>query len=238
MGRRRSAPRWPRPSWRTASTPGAYHRIRSTGPTAADGRHRDHPARAAAGLRGAGRPPRRRALPAAVRHDRAHAAVRRRGAGARPPAGRAGQGPGHRDGLHLRRPDRRRVVARARAADPRGHRPRRPDPAPSRRTGRSDGRAAYAELAGKTVVHGPGARSSSCCASPATWSASPRPIAQPVKFYEKGDKPLEIVSSRQWYIRNGGRDAELRDGCSRRGARAALAPGVHAGPVRELGRAA
>ena len=24
-------------------------------------------------------------------------------------------------------------------------------------------------------------------------------------FYEKGDKPLEIVSTRQWYIRNGGR---------------------------------
>ena len=29
-------------------------------------------------------------------------------------------------------------------------------------------------------------------------------------FYEKGDKPLEIVATRQWYIRNGGRDAELR----------------------------
>jgi len=25
-----------------------------------------------------------------------------------------------------------------------------------------------------------------------------------VKFYEKGDRPLEIVTSRQWYIRNGG----------------------------------
>jgi valyl-tRNA synthetase len=29
-----------------------------------------------------------------------------------------------------------------------------------------------------------------------------------VKFYEKGDKPLEIVTSRQWYLRNGGRDEE------------------------------
>ena len=38
----------------------------------------------------------------------------------------------------------------------------------------------------------------------------PRPITHPVKFYEKGDRPLEIVTSRQWYIRNGGRDAELR----------------------------
>ena len=43
------------------------------------GRHRDHPARADRGLRRPRRPPRRRALPAAVRHDRPHAAVRRRG---------------------------------------------------------------------------------------------------------------------------------------------------------------
>ena len=37
-----------------------------------------------------------------------------------------------------------------------------------------------------------------------------RPIQHPVKFYEKGDKPLEIVTSRQWYIRNGGRSDELK----------------------------
>ncbi len=36
-------------------------------------------------------------------------------------------------------------------------------------------------------------------------------------FYEKGDKPLEIVSSRQWYLRNGGRDADLRAGFVARG---------------------
>lgn len=29
----------------------------------------------------------------------------------------------------------------------------------------------------------------------------PRPITHPVKFYEKGDRPLEIVTSRQWFIR-------------------------------------
>jgi valyl-tRNA synthetase len=46
----------------------------------------------------------------------------------------------------------------------------------------------------------------------------PRPITHPVKFYEKGDRPLEIVTSRQWYIRNGGRDAELRDALLARGA--------------------
>lgn len=38
----------------------------------------------------------------------------------------------------------------------------------------------------------------------------PRQITHPVKFYEKGDRPLEIVTSRQWYIRNGGRDEDLR----------------------------
>ena len=28
-------------------------------------------------------------------------------------------------------------------------------------------------------------------------------------FYEKGDKPLEIVTSRQWYLKNGGTDEKL-----------------------------
>jgi len=39
----------------------------------------------------------------------------------------------------------------------------------------------------------------------------PEKITHPVNFYEKGDKPLEIVSSRQWYIKNGGRNAERRE---------------------------
>ncbi|HWS37968.1 MAG TPA: valine--tRNA ligase [Actinoplanes sp.] len=38
----------------------------------------------------------------------------------------------------------------------------------------------------------------------------PRPVTHPVKFYERGDRPLEIVTSRQWFIRNGGRDPKLR----------------------------
>ncbi len=44
-----------------------------------------------------------------------------------------------------------------------------------------------------------------------------RPITHPVKFFEKGDKPLEIVTSRQWYIRNGGRDRELGERLIARG---------------------
>lgn len=45
----------------------------------------------------------------------------------------------------------------------------------------------------------------------------PKPITHAVKFFEKGDKPLEIVTTRQWYIRNGGRDQELRTKLLRRG---------------------
>ncbi len=45
----------------------------------------------------------------------------------------------------------------------------------------------------------------------------PKKITHPVKFYEKGDKPLEIVASRQWYIRNGGRDASRREDLISRG---------------------
>ncbi len=39
----------------------------------------------------------------------------------------------------------------------------------------------------------------------------PRPIRHGVKFFEKGDQPLEIVATRQWYLRNGGRSEALRE---------------------------
>ena len=45
----------------------------------------------------------------------------------------------------------------------------------------------------------------------------PRPITHPVKFYERGSQPLEIVGARQWYIRNGGRDDALREALVARG---------------------
>ena len=38
----------------------------------------------------------------------------------------------------------------------------------------------------------------------------PKPTQRMANFFEKGDKPLEIVATRQWYVRNGGRDADLR----------------------------
>ncbi|KTF04711.1 MULTISPECIES: valine--tRNA ligase [Trueperella] len=40
----------------------------------------------------------------------------------------------------------------------------------------------------------------------------PKPTTRMTNFFEKGDKPLEIVPSRQWYIRNGGRSYEDANG--------------------------
>jgi valyl-tRNA synthetase len=45
----------------------------------------------------------------------------------------------------------------------------------------------------------------------------PTSITHPVKFYERGERPLEIVTSRQWYLRNGGRDPALRQALLERG---------------------
>jgi valyl-tRNA synthetase len=45
----------------------------------------------------------------------------------------------------------------------------------------------------------------------------PEPVRHAVKFYEKGDQPLEIVTTRQWYIRSGGNDPGLRETLLARG---------------------
>ncbi|WP_020657789.1 valine--tRNA ligase [Amycolatopsis benzoatilytica] len=75
---------------------------------------------------------------------------------------------------------------------------------------------AYAPLAGKTVHTGRQILVDLLREAGAL-RGEPRPITHPVKFYEKGDKPLEIVTSRQWYLRNGGRDDALRAKLLRRG---------------------
>jgi valyl-tRNA synthetase len=41
----------------------------------------------------------------------------------------------------------------------------------------------------------------------------PKPITHPVKFYEKGDRPLEIITSRQWFIKT----TEFREALLARG---------------------
>ncbi len=70
------------------------------------------------------------------------------------------------------------------------------------------GRAAYERLAGLRV-RAAQTEMVGILSESGDLDGEPRPITHPVKFFEKGDRPLEIVSSRQWYIRNGGRDAGL-----------------------------
>jgi valyl-tRNA synthetase len=69
--------------------------------------------------------------------------------------------------------------------------------------------APYAELASKTVSSAR-SRMVELLRGSGDLDGEPRPVTRPVKFYERGDKPLEIVTSGQWYIRNGGRDAAIR----------------------------
>ncbi|HEX9467058.1 MAG TPA: valine--tRNA ligase [Acidimicrobiia bacterium] len=69
--------------------------------------------------------------------------------------------------------------------------------------------AHWEELSGKTVKQAQ-ARIVELLRESGDLLAEPRPITHAVKYYEKGDRPLEIVTTRQWYIRNGGRAAELR----------------------------
>ncbi len=69
---------------------------------------------------------------------------------------------------------------------------------------------AYGEIAGKTVFAAQ-QRIVEMLVEAGVMEGEPRPITHPVKFFEKGDRPLEIVTSRQWYIANGGKDEALRD---------------------------
>ena len=46
----------------------------------------------------------------------------------------------------------------------------------------------------------------------------PKATTRMANFFEKGDKPLEIIATRQWYIRNGGRDEDLKQTLLGRGA--------------------
>jgi valyl-tRNA synthetase len=69
--------------------------------------------------------------------------------------------------------------------------------------------AAYAQLAGKTAFSAKTAMVEMLKES-GEMLGEPEPISHPVKFFEKGDKPLEIVSTRQWYLVNGAKDDELK----------------------------
>ena len=72
------------------------------------------------------------------------------------------------------------------------------------------GREAYAQIAGKTVFSAKQTVVELLQAS-GELVGEIRKITHPVKFFEKGDRPLEIVSTRQWYVKNGARDEGLRE---------------------------
>jgi valyl-tRNA synthetase len=69
--------------------------------------------------------------------------------------------------------------------------------------------AAYAALVGKTVKQARAVlverlrdpASAAVAGRGAPLAADPRPIERAVKFFEKGDQPLEILPTRQWFVR-------------------------------------
>ncbi len=71
------------------------------------------------------------------------------------------------------------------------------------------GAALYSELAGKTTFTARELMAAALAESGDT-DGEPKPTQRMANFFEKGDKPLEIVSTRQWYLTNGGRNADLR----------------------------
>ncbi len=82
---------------------------------------------------------------------------------------------------------------------------------------------AYAELAGKTAFSARAAMVT-LLREAGDLVGEPSPTTRMTNFYEKGDKPLEIVSTRQWYLTNGGRDADLRADMLQRGAEIVWSP--------------
>ena len=86
-----------------------------------------------------------------------------------------------------------------------------------------DGESRYKEIVGKTVFTGREIMLGQLQETSGV-IGEPREIVHPVKFFEKGDKPLEIVTTRQWYIRNGGRDADLNAELIERGEQIAFHP--------------
>ncbi len=78
------------------------------------------------------------------------------------------------------------------------------------------GRSAYRQLAGATLAEAR-QRIAALARASGDLLGEPEPVTHPVKFYEKGDTPLEIITTRQWYLRNGGRDPELRAALIARG---------------------
>ncbi len=86
------------------------------------------------------------------------------------------------------------------------------------------GAEVYREMAGKTV-HSAREVVVEALRASGDLVGEPEKTQRKANFYERGEKPLEIVTSRQWYIRNGGRDAELNEALRARGEEIDFHPG-------------
>ncbi|MGQ0615882.1 MAG: valine--tRNA ligase [Acidimicrobiia bacterium] len=73
------------------------------------------------------------------------------------------------------------------------------------------GVAAYGELAGRTVKQAQ-RRIVELLAESGEMEGDRRPITHPVKFWENGSRPLEIVSNRQWFVRYPPKDEMIARG--------------------------
>jgi len=78
------------------------------------------------------------------------------------------------------------------------------------------GRGAYRQLAGETAVAAR-ERITGLLRSAGDLLGDPEPVRHAVNFYEQGSQPLEIITSQQWYLRNGGRDPALAQALLARG---------------------
>ena len=78
------------------------------------------------------------------------------------------------------------------------------------------GRVAYRQLAGDTA-QAARKRIAAMLRASGDLLAGPDPVRHAVNFYERGTQPLEIVTTRQWYIRNGAHDERLRAALLARG---------------------
>jgi valyl-tRNA synthetase len=80
----------------------------------------------------------------------------------------------------------------------------------------AQGQGVFSEMAGKTTFSAREVMVQALRDS-GDLDGEPSPTQRVANFFEKGDKPLEIVSTRQWYIANGGRSADLRETLVKRG---------------------
>ena len=82
---------------------------------------------------------------------------------------------------------------------------------------------AFAQLSGKTVFSAKAAMVE-MLENSGDLLGEPEKMTHPVKFFEKGDKPLEIITTRQWYVANGAKDADLQERLLQRGKEVAFHP--------------